>query len=72
MTGGRNGYGAKLANIFSSEFTVETADSSEGKRYKQVWKDNMMKVRGGPARPIPAARDQRAPTLPRHRAASQP
>jgi len=26
-TGGRNGYGAKLANIFSKNFTVETADS---------------------------------------------
>ena len=24
VTGGRNGYGAKLANIFSTEFTVET------------------------------------------------
>ena len=28
--------GAKLANIFSKEFVVETADSSEGKRFKQV------------------------------------
>ena len=27
-TGGRNGYGAKLANIFSTEFTVETADGA--------------------------------------------
>ena len=27
-TGGRNGYGAKLANIFSTEFVVETADGS--------------------------------------------
>ena len=25
LSGGRNGYGAKLANIFSTEFTVETA-----------------------------------------------
>ena len=29
-TGGRNGYGAKLANIFSTEFTVETASSGSG------------------------------------------
>ena len=43
-TGGRNGYGAKLANIFSSEFIVETADEAEGKVFKQVFKDNMMKV----------------------------
>ena len=28
--------GAKLANIFSTEFVVETADSNEGKRYKQA------------------------------------
>ena len=27
VTGGRNGYGAKLANIFSNEFTVETVDT---------------------------------------------
>jgi len=25
VTGGRNGYGAKLCNIFSTSFTVETA-----------------------------------------------
>jgi len=43
VTGGRNGYGAKLANIFSSEFIVETADSNEGKKYKQVFRDNMRK-----------------------------
>eukprot|EP00960_Hanusia_phi_P033439 750458-Hanusia_phi.AAC.1 len=41
-TGGRNGYGAKLANIFSTEFTVETADGSRsGRKYKQTWTDNM-------------------------------
>jgi DNA topoisomerase II len=27
VTGGRNGYGAKLTNIFSKWFEVETADS---------------------------------------------
>ena len=36
MTGGRNGYGAKLCNIFSTKFTVETADSISGKKFKQV------------------------------------
>lgn len=40
-TGGRNGYGAKLCNIFSTEFTLETQDSKRGKRYKQTWTDNM-------------------------------
>ena len=27
ITGGRNGYGAKLTNIFSEKFTIETSDS---------------------------------------------
>ncbi|RWW33854.1 hypothetical protein GW17_00001394 [Ensete ventricosum] len=35
-TGGRNGYGAKLTNIFSTEFIIETADGKRQKRYKQV------------------------------------
>lgn len=35
-TGGRNGYGAKLTNIFSTEFIVETADGRRLKKYKQV------------------------------------
>jgi len=41
VTGGRNGYGAKLCNIFSTEFTVETAESKSGKKFKQVFKNNM-------------------------------
>ena len=40
-TGGRNGYGAKLANIFSTEFTVETYDTNSGKHYTQTWTENM-------------------------------
>ncbi|KAK4236640.1 DNA topoisomerase [Achaetomium macrosporum] len=39
--GGRNGYGAKLTNIFSRRFTIELQDSNNGKRYKQTWTDNM-------------------------------
>lgn len=35
-TGGRNGYGAKLTNIFSTEFVIETADGKRQKKYKQV------------------------------------
>ena len=45
--GGKNGYGAKLANIFSEEFTVETVDSERNKKYVQTWNDNMTK-RGTP------------------------
>ena len=41
VTGGRNGYGAKLCNIFSTEFIVETADSRSGKKFKQVFRNNM-------------------------------
>ncbi|CAG8574232.1 177_t:CDS:10 [Acaulospora morrowiae] len=41
VTGGRNGYGAKLTNIFSTEFIVETADKSINKKYKQVFRNNM-------------------------------
>jgi DNA topoisomerase II len=44
VVGGRNGYGAKLANIFSTEFIVETADSERGKKYKQVFRQNMSVV----------------------------
>ncbi|KAJ6627017.1 DNA topoisomerase [Mycena sp. CBHHK59/15] len=43
LTGGRNGYGAKLANIYSHEFTVETADKKTSQKYKQTWTDNMGK-----------------------------
>ncbi|KAA1475411.1 type II DNA topoisomerase [Dentipellis sp. KUC8613] len=43
LTGGRNGYGAKLANIYSTEFTVETADKNTSQKYKQTWTDNMGK-----------------------------
>ena len=40
-TGGRNGFGAKLANIFSTQFLVETADAKRNKYYKQVFRNNM-------------------------------
>nr|XP_020461966.1 DNA topoisomerase 2-alpha-like [Monopterus albus] len=41
VTGGRNGYGAKLCNIFSTKFTVETACKESRKVFKQTWYDNM-------------------------------
>ena len=41
--GGRNGYGAKLANIFSKRFTVSIKDPVNKKIYTQVWEDNMSK-----------------------------
>ncbi|KAK3030786.1 hypothetical protein RJ639_035451 [Escallonia herrerae] len=42
-TGGRNGYGAKLTNIFSTDFVIETADGKRQKKYKQVFSNNMGK-----------------------------
>lgn len=44
VTGGRNGYGAKLCNIFSSKFVVETAAAKYKKCFKQTWVDNMSKA----------------------------
>ncbi|XP_069011986.1 DNA topoisomerase 2-alpha [Embiotoca jacksoni] len=41
VTGGRNGYGAKLCNIFSTKFTVETACKESKKTFTQTWFDNM-------------------------------
>merc|ERR550514_1023666 len=40
-TGGRNGYGAKLTNIFSKKFVVETADKTVGKKFMQTFTNNM-------------------------------
>ena len=42
LTGGRNSYGAKLANIYSYEFSVETVSS--GQKYVQSWAHSMTKV----------------------------
>ena len=39
VTGGRNGYGAKLANIFSEKFWVLISDGKTV--YSQTWHDNM-------------------------------
>jgi DNA topoisomerase-2 len=36
VTGGRNGYGAKLCNIFSKKFILETSSREYKKSYKQV------------------------------------
>jgi len=47
VTGGRNGFGAKLTNIYSEEFIVETADTKRNRRYKQVFSNNMS-VKGKP------------------------
>lgn len=44
VTGGRNGYGAKLCNVFSTKFILETVDSRQKKKYTQTWHNNMTKM----------------------------
>lgn len=44
VTGGRNGYGAKLCNIFSKKFVVETSSKENKKCFKQTWVNNMTKT----------------------------
>lgn len=39
ITGGKNGFGAKLTNIYSRRFTVQT--QGLGKSYSQTWRNNM-------------------------------
>ncbi|CAE8705663.1 unnamed protein product [Polarella glacialis] len=36
VTGGRNGFGAKLTNVFSKKFVVETVDKTSRKKFTQV------------------------------------
>lgn len=45
---GRNGYGAKLVNIFSKLFTIEIGDPIRKLKYTQIWQNNM-DVRHEPA-----------------------
>jgi len=41
IVGGKNGFGAKLTNIYSSEFIIETIDSKNKKFYSQTFSNNM-------------------------------
>ncbi|CAJ0828619.1 6951_t:CDS:2, partial [Entrophospora sp. SA101] len=41
---GRNGLGAKFTNIFSTQFTVETTDATQKKKYIQSFYNNMSKI----------------------------
>lgn len=43
VVGGRNGFGAKLANIFSSRMEIECSDFKKKKLYKQTFENNMQK-----------------------------
>ena len=48
IVGGKNGYGAKLTNIFSNTFTLSTRSPASGQKYTQTWKDHMA-VAGKPS-----------------------
>ena len=41
ITGGKNGYGAKLSNIYSVRFNIETVDQARGLKFSQTFYDNM-------------------------------
>lgn len=41
ITGGKNGYGAKLTNIFSTKFIVETVDRKRKLLFRQEFRKNM-------------------------------
>jgi len=41
IVGGRNGYGAKLTNIYSSEFSIVIKDHETKQTYSQKWSNNM-------------------------------
>lgn len=41
ITGGKNGFGAKLANILSKKFIIETVDSNVSKKFVQEFGNNM-------------------------------
>jgi len=41
VVGGRNGYGAKLTNVYSTKFSVKIKDGENKCVYTQEWSDNM-------------------------------
>ena len=47
ITGGKNGFGAKLANIFSKKFKIETVDAERKLKYIQIFEKNMT-IKGEP------------------------
>ena len=53
MVGGRHGFGAKLANIFSEWFSIETADTDARLLYSQIWRSNMSEVEVPLVKPLP-------------------
>lgn len=44
IVGGKNGYGAKLTNIYSNRFVVRTTNADRKLNYRQEFRDNMATV----------------------------
>lgn len=44
IVGGKNGYGAKLTNIFSKEFSVKIANPTSGTISAYTWRNNMTEM----------------------------
>lgn len=44
ITGGLNGLGCKLTNVFSKRFTIDIKDNVNSVHYKQTWRNNMASV----------------------------
>jgi DNA topoisomerase-2 len=44
VTGGKNGLGCKVCNIFSSKFIIEIVDGKRKKKFYQEWTENMSVV----------------------------
>lgn len=57
-TGGRNGYGAKLANIFSTEFIIECYNAEENLLYRQSFTNNMQ-TKGKPELTTPTKKGKK-------------
>ena len=57
VTGGRNGFGAKLCNIFSTRCEVETSSNQYGKKFKHVWTRNMDEAGEPKVEPVSSKED---------------
>jgi DNA topoisomerase-2 len=55
LTGGKNGYGIKLVNIFSRNFTLKTVDAKRQLRYEQTWTNNMRETSAAKVSPTKAS-----------------
>ena len=62
IVGGTNGVGAKISNIFATEFTIETVDVERELFYKQTWKDHMKNPPSAPTI-IPLAKLRSTPAV---------